>query len=193
MKFDLQLRDLSTGKTFQKTFESVEEGKQWLRQRPQGIDVLGVASHHVPKDVSNELRAAMRPLDDAERTMDQKREEERDAAVQKAAEERRQREAAEAARHAAAIATADPNRPMQLRWRFNTGLALIDPADPRPITDEARAAVDAWIAERNEWVKSRGQVVGDASIEVWPGPIPEGKGAERVISGTFIPVSAPKN
>jgi hypothetical protein len=39
-------------------------------------------------------------------------------------------------------------------------------------------------------VKDRGQVVGDAKVMVWPGPIPASDGGERVKRGTFIPVTA---
>ena len=62
MKFDLQTRDLKTGSTSPKTFESVEEGLTWLKARPKYVDVMGIASHHVPLDISDQLKAAMGPL-----------------------------------------------------------------------------------------------------------------------------------
>ena len=48
----------------------------------------------------------------------------------------------------------------------------------------------AWVAERNEWVEGRGQVVGEAKVTVWPGTLPK-PGADRVQGGSFIPVTAP--
>jgi hypothetical protein len=81
---------------------------------------------------------------------------------------------------------------MDVHWRYDTGMKLQDPADPREITAEARDAVMAWIRERDEWVANRGQVVGDAKVTVWPGPIPASDNGERVKRGSFIPVTAPK-
>ena len=49
-----------------------------------------------------------------------------------------------------------------------------------------------WIKERNTWVESRGQVIGIAKIQVWPGPLPEGQD-ERVVVGTFVPILAPSS
>ena len=70
MKFDLQTRDLKTGSTSPKTFESVEEGLTWLKDRPKYVDVMGIASHHVPLDISDQLKAAMGPLDYEEKALD---------------------------------------------------------------------------------------------------------------------------
>ena len=86
---------------------------------------------------------------------------------------------------------ADPKRAMEVRYRYDGSIAPVDPADTRPITDEMRAAIMAWVAERNEWVESRNQVVGEAKMTVWPGELPK-KGADRVQSGSFVPVSAPE-
>ncbi len=192
MKFDLQLRDLKTGNTSRKTFESVDEAKAWLADRPRYTDVMGIASHHVPRETSDELRAAMKPLDDEEKALDDALREAREKAVEQAAQERARAEAAEAARHMAAQASADPKRPMELRWTYKDGLSIADAADTREIPQVVREAVDAWVAERNTWVESRNQVVGDARLRAWPSDIPEGKGDERILSGTFIPVTAPK-
>ena len=103
-------------------------------------------------------------------------------------EEQKRTEVAEQA-HAEAIRTADPNRPMEGHYTYNAELTPTDPADTRPISAEVKTAVLAWVAERNEWVESRNQVVGDAKVTVWPGTIP--KGQERVQRGTFVPVTAP--
>jgi flagellar biosynthesis GTPase FlhF len=191
MKLDLQLRDLKSGNRSPKTFESVDEARKWLVERPKYTEVLGIASHHVPAEVSNELRAAMRPLDAEEKLLEGQLAAAEDEAAEKRAAERRQRELAEAEKHRAELKDADPNRPMDLRYLYNKGVALVEQDDTRVISDEVKEAVAAWINERNEWVASRGQVVGDARIQVWPGPLPAGK-TERVITGSFIPVTAPK-
>jgi hypothetical protein len=192
MKFDLQIRDLKTGNTGRKTFESVDEALAWLKDRPKFTDVLGMASHHISGEISDQLKAAMRPLDDEEKALDHKQREARDKAAEAAAKKRQIEEAAAAAQQLAAEATADPKRPMEVRWTFKDGLGKATPGDTREISAEVQAEVAAWVEERNSWVESRNQVVGDARLQVWPGEIPEGKGDERIISGTFIPVAAPK-
>ena len=190
LKLDLKIRDLKTGSTGLATFESVEEAAAWLGQRPKFVDVLGVASHHVPPEVNTQLRAAVRPLDDEERALERQLDEAQEALARKAAEERQAAERAAAEEHRRTVAYADPNRPMQVRYRYNAGLSLADPTDPRTVTDEARQAVMAWVEERNEWGQGRGQCVGEASLEVWPGPIPADARSGRIISGTFVPVTA---
>lgn len=189
MKIDLQIRDLKTGETSQKKFESVEAAEAWLRERPRYTDVLGVASHHIDRDVSLALKAAKRPLDDEEKGLEVKLEAVRVEAAKKQAAEQRKKSEAAALKHQQEMATADPNRQMELRWRFDAGMMPSDRADSREISDEVKQAVEAWIAERNTWVEGRGQMVGEASVKVWPNTVPEG--AERVVSGTFVPVTAP--
>jgi hypothetical protein len=76
---------------------------------------------------------------------------------------------------------------MEIQWRFDSGMRLTDPLDTRPITEAARDAVFAFIAERNEWVEKRGQCVGECTVKVWPGKLPAGK-EERVAEGRFVPV-----
>jgi hypothetical protein len=192
IKLDLKVRDLKTGSTGLATFETVEEALTWLASRPRFVDVLGVASHHVPPEVNTQLRAALRPLDDEERALEQRIEQEQEAQAKTLAAERQAAERAAVAEHRRSVAYADPNRPLQLRYRFNAGLSLADPSDTRAISDEARLAAMAWVEERNEWVRGRDQCVGEASLEVWPGAIPAGSRSERVVSGTFVPVTAPR-
>ena len=43
----------------------------------------------------------------------------------------------------------------------------------------------------NEWVASRGQIVGEAKLTVLPGALPK-PGADRVQHGSFVPVTGPK-
>jgi hypothetical protein len=191
-KLDLKVRDLKTGSTGLATFETVEEARAWLVARPRFVDVLGVASHHLPPEVNSELRAALRPLDDEELALERGLAEEQDVQARKLAAERQAAERAAVEEHRRSVAYADPNRPLQVRYRFSAGLSVADPSDTRVISEEARVAAMAWVEERNEWVQGRGQCVGEASLEVWPGPIPAGPRNERVISGTFVPVTAPQ-
>ena len=62
MKLDLQLRDLKTGNTEQKAFESEDDALVWLKKRPQFTAVLGVASHHVPKELNLRLKEGCQEL-----------------------------------------------------------------------------------------------------------------------------------
>ena len=177
-KITLKLQDLATGDRSFEEFEDEAATLAWLRQRPHMVDVLGVVFEGLSPEQNNRLKAAKRPLDEAERAAEAAR-----------ALREKETEAARAA-HREALKTADPNRPMEVRYLYNAPLSLTDSMDPRPISDEAREAVLAWVAERNEWVEGRGQIVGEAKVTVWPGPIPK-KGADRVQGGSFIPVTAP--
>jgi hypothetical protein len=190
MKLDLQVRDLKSGNRFPKPFASVEEAAAWLKERPKFTEVLGIASHHVPAETSAELKACCRPLDAEEQLLCSELDAAEVAAARKRAEERMRKEAAEAEAQRKEMANADPNRPMDLRYTFDTGLAVADPMDGRPISDEVRAVVVAWIEERNSWVESRNQVVGEAKLSVYPAAIPAGQ-SERIIAGSFIPVTGP--
>ena len=191
MKVDLNIRNLKTGEREQKAFDSEQDALEFLKNRPKFTDVLGVASHNIPPELNQELRAAMRPLDAEEQLLEQQRKAAVEEADRQRAEQQQKRAAEEAVKQREAIAKADPNRPMMVRYRFNADLKLADGMDPRSITDEARAAVTAWVEERNSWVEGRGQVVGEANVTVYPGPLPDGV-SERVQSGTFVPVTAPK-
>lgn len=191
MKVTLRLRDLSTGDGSLRELESVEEAMAWLRARPAMTEVLGVVFEGLTKEQNDLMRGAMRPLDEAEVAARAKVEEaeqrDRDAkaeARRKEAEEadRREREAAK---------TADPNRPMELRYRFDRdAIENTNERDDRAIPEVAAREVVAWVAERNEWIAGRGQVVGEAKVVVWPATVP--KGQDRVVSGSFVPVTAPK-
>jgi hypothetical protein len=190
MKLDLYTRNLQTGEREQKVFESEDAAFEFLKNRPKYWEVLGVASHDVPPELNRALRDAMRPLDAEEQVLEKQLE----AAIAQAdreREEKRRKEAADQAeKHRQEMETADPNRPMMVRYRFNEDLRLSDPTDPRAITDEARAAVMAWVEERASWVKDRGQIVGEATVTVHPGPLPDGV-SDRVVTGSFVPVTGP--
>lgn len=187
-KLTLRVRDLKTGEEGLAAFEDEGEARAWLSARPPFVEVLGMASSVAP-ETSKALRAVMRALSPEEQrlVMELDQHAERARLSQKLEEERRAQ--AEAAAHAAAMRDGDPNRPMDIHWTFDHGMRLADAADPRAITDEARAAVLAWVAERNDWVRDRGQVVGEARLVVFPGPVPSGQ--ERVKEGRFFPVTAP--
>lgn len=188
-KITLKLQDLNTGATSFHEVEDEAAAIAYLSARPRFTDVLGVVFEGLTREQNARLRAAMRPLDDDEKAAEAVLV----AAAQKAKEEARavrlmEEEAARAA-HRSALQNLDPDRVMEMRYRYDTGLAPIDPADTRVLSEEARAAVEAWLAERNEWVKDRNQVVGDARLAVWPGKLPK-PGMDRV-QGSFIPVAAP--
>jgi hypothetical protein len=188
-KITLKLQDLKTGATSFHEVADEEAAIAFLQARPRFTDVLGVVFEGLTREQNARLRAAMRPLDDEEK--------EAEAAItvaaRKAQDEARAmrllEEEASRAAHRSALKNADPDRVMEMRFRYDTGLAPIDPADTRELSAEALAAIDAWLAERNEWVRERNQVVGDARLTVWPGKLPK-PGMDRV-QGTFIPVAAP--
>jgi hypothetical protein len=187
-KLDLRVRDLNSGVSSLVSFDSEEAATAWLVARPKFIEVLGVATLGLDNDANNRLKASLRPLDPEEKLLERRLEAAIDAVTREREEEknRREREASEA--HRVALRSADPNRMMEVHWTFNADMTLVDLADERKIPDEAREAVVAWVRERDEWVKDRNQVVGDAKVMVWPGPVPAGE--ERVKRGTFIPVTA---
>jgi hypothetical protein len=191
MKLDLYIRNLQTGKREQKVFESEQQALEFLKDRPKYSEVLGVASHDVPPELNQQLREATRPLDEEEKLLDRQRTAALEAEARKRAAKEQKRAAEAAAKHHKEIANADPNRPLEIRYRFDEELSVAEAADTRVITDEAREAVMAWIEERNSWVASRGNVVGEAKVSAYPGPLPDGV-TDRVDMGTFVPVTAPK-
>lgn len=189
-KITLKLQDLTRGETSFQEFDDEAATVAFLQARPPMVDVLGVVFEGLSPEQNARLKAAKRPLDAEEQAAEARLAD----AAERTAEAARQLRAKEAdaarAAHRKALEGADPDRPMEVRYLYNAPLALIDAEDARPITDEARAAVLAWVAERNEWVEGRGQIVGEAKLSVWPAAIPT-KGAERVKGGSFIPVTAP--
>ena len=190
MKLDLRVRNLKTAEDGRVTFEGEELAHEWLVKRPPFVEVLGVATFEIPREVHLRLKAAMRPLDDEEKALVKKLDDEALAARLEREKEARKRDFELQEKHREAMRTADPERLMDIRWTYDGGMHLLDPADPRTITDLAKEAVLAWVAERNEWVKGRGQIVGEATVRVWPGKIPA-KEEERVKEGRFFPCTAP--
>jgi hypothetical protein len=189
-KLTLKLRDLNDGAGSLRELEDEEEAIAFLRARPRFTDVLGVAGAGLTREQDTRLKAAMRPLDEEERAAAQRLAEADAKAAEAARALRRKEEEAARAAHRRSMASADPNRLMTVRYHYDSGIAVLDPDDPREITAEVREAVLAWVAERTEWVEARGQIVGEARLSVWPGTLPR-PGADRVQSGTFTPVTAP--
>ncbi|HVH98907.1 MAG TPA: hypothetical protein VM869_09355 [Enhygromyxa sp.] len=184
MAVQLKIRDMNTGKAQIAEFESIDDAVNWLTARPRFVEVLGPPQRDSisPAD-EQRLRAALRPLDDDERSA-VAAQDQRDAEVLRAAMQREQ------ARAQAQIESlrehnrdADPNRPMHVVWERGHGCRNADPADPREVTELARVAVEAWVAERNSWVHRRGQHVVDAQLVVWPGPVPSGDEDDRIEQG----------
>ncbi|MBI4701877.1 MAG: hypothetical protein HY744_12115 [Deltaproteobacteria bacterium] len=190
-KIELGIRNLESGESGVASFDSEQDAAAWLRGRPRFTEVLGPAGRETAPQLSERLRGCMRPLDPEECELARRREAERDAAMAQRAEAMRQAELDAARRQRDEAAQADPQRPMEVRWLYDRGMSVADPNDARAITEEARAAVQAWVDERQEWVRERNQVVGDARVTVWPGPLPESARGRRVVSGTFVPVAAP--
>jgi|SRR6185503_13653116 len=190
-KIALRLKDLERGDASFREFPDEEATLAFLRERPRFTAVLGVVFEGLSPEQNARLKAAMRPLDDEERAAEERLDEAEAKAAEAAREQRRKEEEATRAAHREAMRTADPNRPMEVRYHYRDGLALVNPEDQRAISDEARQAVLAWVAERNEWVEPRGQIIGEAKVTVFPGPLPK-PGADRVQGGSFIPVTAPE-
>lgn len=187
MKVTLRLRDLQSGEGSHVELADLDAAAKWLAARPAFRDVLGVVFEGLTHEDNDRLKAAMRPLDAAELAAERELDA-REARARKEQADRQQRELeAQTARDREEAKTADPNRPMEVAFHYSGGLRVAEALDDRAITDEARDAVLAWVAERNEWVEDRGQMIGEAKVRVWPGPVPAG--SDRVLGGTFVPVT----
>lgn len=187
---DLRLRNLETAELLIASFENEVDAAMWLRDRPSMMEVLGVIAQTDDPALHLALRRAVRPLDDEERAVVKRFDEESERvwAAREAEEARRAEEEAEA--HREEMRNADPNRLMQVSWSLEDGLHAVDPADEREVCAEARAAILDWVKERDEWVADRGLVVGEATLTVYPGVLPAG--ASRVQpGGRFTPAAPP--
>ncbi len=187
-KIALRVRDLQTGVERNVELDSVEAAHDWLVRRPPFVEALGVASE-IDHDASRALKRVMRPLDAEEVRAQSALDAADDNARAKRAREEQAAQLAAGEAQRSAASQAEPSRPMQIRWTYDDGMTIGDPYDERSITDAARDAVLAWIAERNEWVIGRRQIVGQALVTVWPNAVPVDD--ERVLNGTFTPVTAP--
>lgn len=186
---ELRIRNLKTGEAGVASFNDEAAATVWLRARPRFVVVLGEVEKLDPA-ILGRLRDAMRPFDAEEKAVEAQSQADMMAAARTRAESDRKR----FEQDKVDAKDLDPNRPMEIRWTYDGGMSLTDATDARGISDEARAAVLAWIAERDDWVSGRGQMIGDATISVYPSVIL--KGDERVINGRFVPVTReerPKN
>lgn len=191
MKIMLKLENMQTGEASVLECADEEATITWLKERPRFTDVLGVVFEGLTREQNDRLKAAMRPYDDEEKVAEKALVDKRRAEADAQREARARDDAAAQAKHREAQKDLNPNRPMEVRYRYDSGLSLVDRDDPRQISDEVRDAVMAWVNERNEWVESRGQIVGEAKVMVHPGALPK-PGADRVQHGTFVPVTGPK-
>jgi hypothetical protein len=191
MKIMLKLENMNTGEPSLEEFADEESTMAWLRERPRFTDVLGVVFEGLTREQNDRLKATMRPLDAEEKATEKALAEKRKQEAEALAEKRAREDEVAQAAHRAAQKDLTPNRPMEVRYRYDSGLSLTDRDDPREISEEVRAAVMAWVNERNEWVESRGQIVGEAKVTVHPGALPK-PGADRVQHGSFVPVTGPK-
>ena len=66
-EIELKIRKMKTDETLVACFESEADAITWLEDRDEFVEVLGTADDSISVEVSNRLRAAMRPLDDAEK------------------------------------------------------------------------------------------------------------------------------
>lgn len=187
----LKLENMQTGEPSMQEFPDEEATIAWLEKRPHFTDVLGVVFEGLTREQNDRLKKSMRPYDDEEKAAEKALADKRRAEADAQREARAQEDAKAQAAHRDAQKNLDPNRSMEVRYRYDTGLSLVDRDDPREISEEVRAAVMAWVAERNEWVESRGQIVGEAKVTVHPGALPKA-GTDRVKHGSFVPVTGPK-
>jgi hypothetical protein len=187
-KLELKIRRIETGEVLVAGFDDVEAATRWLQERPPFVEVLRVVSSIEP-DTEAKLRAAMRPFDAAEVARVAALEAEQQAARE--AEIERLRAEAEAAREAEQPSD-DPDRPMVLRWAERKGAWHADDGDDRAIPATVRLAIDAWVEERNEWVRGRDQHVATAILTVYPAAVPTGSEDDRIApGGKFVTASGP--
>lgn len=188
-KVMLRLRDLSTGEPRTQECSSVDDAVTWLSQRPAMVDVLGVVFEGISHEDNDRMKRAMRPLDEAEQAKSKALDEREAAERAERAAQRKKEAEADAQRLRDEAKKASPDRPMELLYRFDTPeLKKTDLLDDREISDAAKEAVMEWVKERMEWVEPRGQTIGEAKVTVYPNAIPKGK--DRVVQGTFVPVTA---
>ncbi len=172
-KLELEIRRVQTGEVAVAEFESSAAAATWLRERPAFIEVRRVVTA-IDSELESTLRAAMRPLDDAERQ----------AILALEAKQIEQLQAKRAEAEAAMRGDrepGDPDRPMVVRWAKEKGMWLPDDSDDRVIPEHVRQAVLAWIDERNSWVRDRNQHVATAIVTVHPGKV--GSESDRIEPG----------
>lgn len=190
-KLEFRVRNLETRELLEATCASEIDALRWLRERPRFMEVLAVLTHDLTPELHGTLRAAARPLDPDELALSATIDADERAARLQGEEDTKRLALEESEAHRAAMLTADPDRPMSIEWSIDGGMHVVDPSDTRPITEAAREAVLAWVRERDEWIRERGQIVGEASVNVYPGSLPASACGDRIVpGGLFFPTAA---
>lgn len=171
---------MKTGETMIATLDSFEDALEFLRERPEFLEIVSVLSDTSAAD-RGRLRDAMRPYSAEERELKDEIAAKHDAAIAEQMRKEMQEAQALADKAMRDAIAADPNRPMSVRWEINEGYSVADPNDPREINDEVKRAIEEWVAERNTWIADRGQFVGEATVQVYPLDPPAGEA--RVLQG----------
>jgi hypothetical protein len=177
----LNLRDLRSGERMLAEFETLDSCADWLRERPQFVDVLGPTDENISRDVDRMLRAALRPFDAEEKALMQAQRRKHEAEVEALARREAEKHAAARAAQDESMSELGPNDEMRVHWERGGEVANAEPLDPRPVPAVVVRAVAEWVAERDTWVHPRGQIVKAATLTVWPGEVPDGQ--ERVQPG----------
>lgn len=172
-KIEFSIRRLETNEVMVAEFPDVGAAAAWLVERPPFVEVLRMLTTVEP-DVEARLRASMRPIDEKERERLGQLEAEDDA---------KRFEQMSRAQPQAEVVNNDPDRQMVIRWERVKGIFLADDTDTRDIPEVVREAVLSWVAERDTWVRGRGEQVAAASLTVWPNAVPSGHESERIVPG----------
>ena len=181
--FEVKIRNLETGEMLVASMKDCDEAIRWLEERPKNMEIVSVLSDTSPGE-QRRLKEAMRPYDAEELAL--KEEFDRRTAAAMLQQYNKELEQIETAQEQAGGEDLDPDRPIAVKYEIDTGLTVVD--DDRALTEAARAACLAWIDERNGWIKDKGQLVGEAHLEVWPNDVPDGEEARRVLEGgRFFP------
>jgi hypothetical protein len=156
-------------------FQTVDDCVDWLAARPQFVDVLGPTNEDLSPEGDKLLRAALRPYDAEEKALIKAAQIKPEDLVAQATaavtEQMRQAQQAEQER----LSKLGPDDPMVVRWEKDGKIVNAEPLDKRPVPACVVEAVTEWVAERNSWVKERGQNVIAAQVTAWPGTIPRGE------------------
>ncbi len=182
--FEVKVRNLETGEMLVASMPDAKTCIEWLKERPKNLEIVSVLSDVSPAD-SRRMKEAMRPYDKDELALREEYERKQTAAQME--QYGKELELIEGLQKEAKDESGlDPKRPLSVRYDADTGLTVVE--DSRPITEKARKACMAWIDERNAWIAAKGQLVGEAHLEVWPDEIPGGDESERVLEGgRFFP------
>jgi hypothetical protein len=176
----LLLRDLQSGQRMTAEFETVQSCTDWLQARPPFVDVLGPVNEDLSPEGDRLLRAALRPYDAAERALMDQQRQQRDAKLAESAVATRAKLASAQSAERQRVSNLHANDPMTVTWQLGGPVTNAEPLDQRPVPEVVTKALHAWVAERNTWVKGRGQVCA-AQLTVWPGEVPPGH--ERIHEG----------